>query len=62
MVGQLTGGTLMLTAVVGAAFLLASDLIAQRLFAPIVLPAGVVTGAIGGPYFLFLLARYNRAL
>ncbi|MEM9464870.1 MAG: iron ABC transporter permease [Actinomycetota bacterium] len=62
MVGQLTGGTLLLTAIVGAAFLLGADLIAQRLFAPTVLPAGVVTGAIGGPYFLFLLARYNRAL
>lgn len=62
MVGQLTGGTLLLTAVVGGAFLLGADLIAQRLFAPTTLPAGVVTGAIGGPYFLFLLARYNRAL
>ena len=62
MVGQLTGGTLLLTAVVGGAFLLSADLIAQRLFAPTSLPAGVVTGAIGGPYFLFLLARYNRAL
>ena len=62
MVGQLTGGTLLLTAVVGGAFLLGADLIAQRLFAPTALPAGVVTGAIGGPYFLFLLARYNRAL
>ena len=62
MVGQLTGGTLLLTAVVGGAFLLGADLIAQRLFAPTALPAGAVTGAIGGPYFLFLLARYNRAL
>ncbi|MEM9204687.1 MAG: iron ABC transporter permease, partial [Actinomycetota bacterium] len=62
MVGQLTGGTLLLTALIGAGFLLGADLIAQRLFAPTVLPAGVVTGAIGGPYFLFLLARYNRAL
>lgn len=62
MVGQLTGGTLLLTALVGGAFLLGADLIAQRLFAPTTLPAGVVTGAIGGPYFLFLLARYNRAL
>ncbi|MEM8707236.1 MAG: iron ABC transporter permease [Actinomycetota bacterium] len=62
MVGQLTGGTLLLTAIVGGAFLLGADLIAQRLFAPTTLPAGVVTGAIGGPYFLFLLARYNRAL
>ncbi|MEO0494518.1 MAG: iron ABC transporter permease [Actinomycetota bacterium] len=62
MVGQLTGGTLLLTAIIGAAFLLGADLIAQRLFAPVTLPAGIVTGAIGGPYFLFLLARYNRAL
>ena len=37
MVGQLTGGALLLTAVVGAVFLLGADLIAQRLFAPTVL-------------------------
>lgn len=60
--GNLTGGVLLLTALLGAVFLLGADLIAQRLFAPVVLPAGVVTAALGGPYFLLLLARYNRAI
>ena len=39
---------------------LASDIIAQRLFAPVTLPAGIVTAAIGAPYFLLILVRYNR--
>jgi len=43
------------------AFSLGADLIAQRLFAPVMLPAGVITATFGGPYFLYLLARYNRA-
>lgn len=57
-----TAGTLALTALLGAAMLLGSDIIAQRLFAPVVLPAGVITASVGGPFFLFLLYRYNRAL
>ncbi|MEM7338717.1 MAG: iron ABC transporter permease [Actinomycetota bacterium] len=60
--GNLTGGVLLLTGVLGGLFLLGADLIAQRLFAPTALPAGVITAALGGPYFLLLLARYNRAL
>ncbi len=60
--GNITGGVLILTALLGSVFLLGTDLIAQRLFAPTILPAGVVTAALGGPYFLFLLARYNRAI
>ncbi|MEM8926483.1 MAG: iron ABC transporter permease [Actinomycetota bacterium] len=60
--GPLTGGVLLLTAILGGVFLLGADLIAQRMFAPTVLPAGVVTGALGGPYFLLLLMRYNRVL
>lgn len=60
--GPLTGGVLVLSALLGGAMLLASDLLAQRLFAPTSLPAGIITAAIGGPYFLLLLYRYNRAL
>ena len=36
------------------------DLLARRAFAPTELPAGVVTGMIGAPYLLWLLARANR--
>ena len=59
--GSITGGVLIFTALLGGFFLLGADLIAQRLFAPVMLPAGVITATFGGPYFLYLLARYNRA-
>ena len=41
--------------------MLVSDLIARRLFAPTELPVGVITGVVGAPYLLWLLARSNRA-
>lgn len=43
------------SAVVGALIVLASDFAAQRLFPGHAVPAGVVTGLIGGPYLLWLL-------
>ena len=55
-----TGAALVSSAVVGAALLATSDLIARRLFAPTELPAGIVTAVIGAPYLLWLLARANR--
>lgn len=45
------------TAAVGAAITLASDLIAQFAILGNALPVGVVTGVIGAPYLLWLLAR-----
>jgi iron complex transport system permease protein len=39
---------------------LLSDLVARRAFAPTELPVGVVTGVVGAPYLLWLLARANR--
>lgn len=47
-------------ALVGALLLLSADLIARRVFAPTELPVGVVTGVLGAPYLLWLLARSNR--
>lgn len=41
----------------GAGVLLWSDLAARTVLAPSELPVGVVTGLIGGPYFIFLLYR-----
>lgn len=41
----------------GAAVLLWSDLIARTVLAPSELPVGVITGLIGGPYFIYLLYR-----
>ncbi|MFT4210528.1 MAG: iron chelate uptake ABC transporter family permease subunit [Microbacterium sp.] len=44
----------------GAALVLAADVVAQRLFAPTQLPVGVVTGALGGVYLIWVLARQWR--
>ncbi|KQR01887.1 iron ABC transporter permease [Arthrobacter sp. Leaf145] len=54
------GITLLPSAVMGAFLLVSSDLAAQRLFAPIQLPVGVVTVCIGGIYLVWLLAREAR--
>ncbi|OCI33165.1 ferric enterobactin transport system permease protein FepG [Oerskovia enterophila] len=48
------------SAAMGAALLAASDLVAQRAFAPTQLPVGVVTVSIGGCYLVWLLAREAR--
>lgn len=52
--------TLVPSALVGAGVVLLADLAARRVFAPTELPVGVVTGIIGAPYLLWLLARANR--
>jgi len=44
-------------ALFGAAFLVACDLVARTLLAPVEIPVGVVTAMIGGPFFLWLLVR-----
>jgi iron complex transport system permease protein len=52
--------TLIPSALTGALLLLVSDLVARRVFAPVELPVGVVTGIIGAPYLVWLLARANQ--
>jgi iron complex transport system permease protein len=46
----------------GAALVIAADVFARTLVSPAELPLGVVTAAIGAPYFLFLLNRYRSSL
>jgi iron complex transport system permease protein len=58
LLGPATGGILS-AALVGAALLLTADLVAVHLL-PTPLPTGVVTGAVGAPYLLWLLATTNR--
>ena len=48
------------SALFGAAFLIACDLVARTAFAPLELPVGIVTAMIGGPFFLWLLLRRVR--
>jgi iron complex transport system permease protein len=47
------------SALFGAAFLVACDLVARTVMAPIEVPVGVVTAMLGGPFFLWLLVRKN---
>ncbi|MFD8496460.1 FecCD family ABC transporter permease [Amycolatopsis sp. NPDC059657] len=59
---RLTGarGGLVPAALTGALVVLLADFTAQHLLGP-QMPVGVVTGAVGAPYLLWLLATANRA-
>ncbi len=48
-------------AAVGAAMVLGADLVAQHAIPGVSVPTGVVTGAVGAPYLLWLLARGVRS-
>jgi iron complex transport system permease protein len=50
------------SALLGALLLVCGDLIARTAVSPAELPIGVLTGALGGPFFLWLLSRYRREL
>ncbi|GAA1646117.1 FecCD family ABC transporter permease [Actinoplanes couchii] len=58
LLGPAAGG-IAAAALTGAALLLTADLVAVHLM-PTPLPTGVVTGAVGAPYLLWLLATTNR--
>lgn len=49
-------------ALLGAAFLLLVDALARVIVAPAELPIGIVTAAIGGPFFLWILLRRRGQL
>lgn len=59
LVGSSFGSVLPVSALLGALLLLAADLIARTAFVPRDVPAGVLTAAIGAPFFMYLLYR-NR--
>lgn len=52
--------TIVPAGLVGAALVLVSDVVGRRLFAPTELPVGIITGIVGAPYLIWLLARANR--
>lgn len=54
------GVPLLPAALTGALLLCGSDLLAQWIFAPVALPVGVVTTAVGGAYLLWLLFKEVR--
>jgi iron complex transport system permease protein len=47
------------SALFGASFLVACDLVARTALAPVEIPVGIVTAMLGGPFFLWLLVRSN---
>ena len=50
---------IILSSLVGAIFLIISDVIARGLFPPIEIPIGIITSLIGGPFFLYLISKKN---
>ena len=60
LVGSAHEGLLPTAALMGGAIVVLADLLGRVLFAPIELPCGVVTAAVGAPYFLYLLVRRRR--
>jgi iron complex transport system permease protein len=62
MIGPSHRALLVGSALLGGALLVGADVIARTVAAPAELPLGVVTAALGAPYFLWLLNRYRAAL
>jgi iron complex transport system permease protein len=54
------GPAIVASALMGALVIALSDVVAQHALGQTQLPVGVVTGVIGAPYLMFLLARTNR--
>lgn len=50
------------SALLGAALLTASDIVARTVASPAELPIGVVTAFVGAPFFIWLLRRHKRSL
>lgn len=59
LVGTHHQGLIPTAALLGGIVVVLADLLGRTLFAPLELPCGVVTAAVGAPYFLYLLIR-NR--
>ncbi|MBD6618556.1 iron ABC transporter permease [Komarekiella sp. 'clone 1'] len=60
LVGATHEGLIPISALLGGVIVVMADLLGRTLFAPIELPCGVVTAAIGAPYFLYLLIRNRK--
>jgi iron complex transport system permease protein len=62
LIGPSHGKLLPGSALLGAAILVAADVIARTIASPAELPLGVVTAFLGAPFFLWLLRRYRASL
>ena len=50
-----------LSSLIGAIFLIISDILARGLFPPIEIPIGIITALVGGPFFLYLICKKDYA-
>jgi iron complex transport system permease protein len=44
----------------GPALLIAADVGARLALTPVQIPVGIVTGLVGGPYFLYLMRKQDQ--
>ncbi|MGB8290035.1 MAG: iron chelate uptake ABC transporter family permease subunit, partial [Rhizobium ruizarguesonis] len=49
-------------ALLGGSLLIFADVLARTLVAPAELPIGIITAAVGGPFFLWILLRQRSRL
>jgi heme transport system permease protein len=57
LIGPAHRGLVLVSSVGGAVFLVCADLVARLTLQPIEIPVGLVTSAVGGPLFLWLISR-----
>ncbi|WP_273843097.1 FecCD family ABC transporter permease [Rubrobacter calidifluminis] len=55
LVGPSQGGVLPVAAVAGGVLVVFADFVGRVVFAPLELPCGIVTAAVGAPFFIYLL-------
>ncbi|MFB2772359.1 FecCD family ABC transporter permease [Pelatocladus sp. BLCC-F211] len=60
LIGPNHEGLIPTAALLGGGIVVMADFLGRILFAPIELPCGVVTAAVGAPYFLYLLIRNRK--
>lgn len=60
LVGAHHQGLIPTSALLGGMIVVIADFLGRTLFAPIEIPCGVVTAAVGAPYFLYLLIRNRK--
>ena len=60
LVGSDQSGLLPTAGILGTLIVVLADLVGRTIFAPIELPCGLVTAAIGAPFFLFLLYQQRH--
>ena len=49
-----------LALLVGGLLLLAADTVARTILSPVILPVGIMTAFLGGPFFLYLFLRRKK--